>query len=131
MKKDINQPLNAQQPDTQNNKSQNGFVFACVAGILYIMPAVMCLAFGAMTEGMSVKFILAFVTAALSLPVSLIGLDCFKKQKNIALLYAAAGVLIAVHLAAAFFLTAWYAILAPAFILALVMIVTAKKAGIR
>ncbi len=120
--------MKKQVPDLQSNdeKIAARYMFACIAGILYIAPCMMCLAFGVMTEGFSAKFIAAFITAALALPVSLMGLSCYKRHKGRTLLTACVFVQIAAHLVTAFLITTWYLILAPALVLSLILLASVK-----
>lgn len=112
--------------DKQPNKTEQRFVFSCAAGMLYIMPSVMCLLFGMMTEGFSYKFVIAFITAGMAFPPAIVGLNAYKKHKNRSLVYALIILQLIAHLIAGYFLTTWYIILLPAAILALMMCVTAK-----
>lgn len=122
MKKQIpNLPLN--KPD---EKANTRYIFSCVANILYVAPCIMCLAFGVMTEGFTVPFLLAFIAAAMALPVAFTGLYCYKQHKGRRIVLALAAVQLVLHIVTAVLVTTWYLILAPAFILTLVLIASSK-----
>ena len=103
-------------------KKNTRYIFACVANILYIMPCILCLAFGILSDGFSAPFLLAIVTALLAIPVAFTGLYCYKIKRGRAAVLALAAVQLGMHVVSAFLVTTWYLILAPAFLLTLVLI---------
>ncbi len=117
---------NGKQIENPNEKRDSRFIFACIAGILYIVPCLSCLAFGILSDGMSYRFVLAIVTAVASLPISLIGLSCYKKKSGRMMLTAAAMLHIALHIATAIVCSTWYIILIPSLILTAIIITSSK-----
>jgi len=117
------QQNNLQQPD---EKANTRYVFACVANVLYIMPSLMCLAFGILSDGFSTPFLIAIITALLGIPVAFTGLYCYKLHKGRMIVLALAAVQLVMHIVSAVLITTWYLILAPAFILTLVLIASSK-----
>ena len=117
---------NAPGPVAEKSKAekrQTAYLFSCIGGILWVVPALSSLALGILTDGMSPAFIAAIVLLLLGIPNSLHAMDAFSKRKRRPLVIAFDGVLIAGHIAVAVLLKAWYAILSPAAILLIVMIV--------
>lgn len=112
-----------QKPD---EKANTRYIFSCVANILYIAPSIMCLAFGILSDGFSMPFLLAIITVLLAAPVAFTGLYCYKQHKGRMLVLALAAVQLVMHIVTAVFITTWYLILAPAFILTLVLIASSK-----
>jgi hypothetical protein len=115
-------------PQLQNpdEKINTRYIFACVANILYVMPGIMCLAFGILSDGFSAPFLIAIVTALLAVPTAFTGLYCYKIKKGRPVVLAVAAVQLVMHVVSACLVTAWYLILAPAFILTLILIATSK-----
>lgn len=115
--------LSLNKPDEKENSR---YIFSCVANILYVAPCIMCLAFGVMTEGFNTMFLLAFIAAAMAIPVAFAGLFCYKQHKGRGIVLALAVVQLVLHIVTAVLVTTWYLILAPAFILTLVLIANSK-----
>lgn len=109
-----------------SEKANSRYVFACVANILYVMPGLMCLAFGILSDGFSSAFLIAVITAVLALPVAFTGLYCYKQHKGRTVVLAMAAVQLVMHLVSAYLVTTWYLILAPAFILTLILAASSK-----
>jgi len=86
----------------------------------------MCLAFGILSDGFSAPFLIAIITALLAVPTAFTGLYCYKIKKGRPAVLAVAAVQLAMHVVSACLVTAWYLILAPAFILTLILIATSK-----
>ena len=107
----------------QLTKRQTAFIFSCIGGILYVVPAVSSLYLGVVTDGMSPGFILGIAAVLLGIPNSLFAINAYGKHKFRPLVCVFAAVLIVLHLAALFLLRTWYAILSPALILLILMIV--------
>ncbi len=126
----MKQQQNKRQPQTppQNaaEKANSRYIFACVANILYVMPGLMCLAFGILSDGFSTPFLIAIITAVLGIPVAFTGLYCYKQHKGRMLVLALSAVQLVMHLVSAYLVTTWYLILAPAFILTLVLVASSK-----
>ena len=113
-------------PQNPNEKATTRYIFACVANILYVMPGIMCLAFGILSDGFSAPFLIAIVTALLAVPTAFTGLYCYKIKKGRPAVLALAAVQLVMHVVSAFLVTAWYLILAPAFLLTHLLIATSK-----
>lgn len=111
---------------SEAEKANSRYVFACVANILYVMPGLMCLAFGILSDGFSAAFLTAIITAVLGIPVAFTGLYCYKQHKGRPMVLALAAVQLVMHLVSAYLVTTWYLILAPAFILTLVLVASSK-----
>ncbi len=109
-----------------NEKANTRYIFGCVANILYVMPCMMCLAFGVMTAGFTPVFILAFVAAAMAVPVGFVGMYCYKEHKGRGFVLALAFVQLALHVVSAVLVTTWYLILAPAFVLTVILVANVK-----
>lgn len=124
--KQQNKRMPTPQLQTPNEKVSTRYIFACVANILYVMPGIMCLAFGILSDGFSTPFLIAIVTALLAVPTAFAGLYCYKIKKGRPIVLALAVVQLAMHVVSACLVTAWYLILAPAFILTLILIATSK-----
>ena len=107
----------------QLTKRQTAFLFSCIGGILYVVPAVSALYLGVVTDGMSPGFLLGFAAMLLGIPNSLFAINAYGKHRYRPLVCLFAAVLIVLHLAALFLLRTWYAILSPALILLILMIV--------
>ncbi len=97
--------------------------FSCIGGILYVVPAVSALYLGVVTDGMSPGFLLGAAAMLLGIPNSLFAINAYGKHKYRPLVCVFAAALIVLHLAALFLLRTWYAILSPALILLILMIV--------
>ena len=103
-------------------KRQTAYLFSCIGGILWVVPGLSSLALGILTDGMSPAFAAAVAVLLLGIPNSLHAMDAFSKRKRRPAVIVCAAVLLAAHIALAFFLRAWYAVLAPAAVLLIVMI---------
>ncbi len=116
----------AQKPVTPKKtpaeKCRDRYVFACVAMILYVMPAVSCLGLVYATGGSMQNMIIGIVVALLAVPVGLIGMTLYKKQKGRMLMALLCLLLCAGHIVCAVLLGGWYAVMAPQFVLLLVCI---------
>ncbi len=108
---------------TAGEKRQTVFIFTCIGGILYVVPALSAVFLGVTADGMSMGFILGIVAVVLGIPNSLFAMHAFSKRKFRPFVIAAASVLIALHLVCLPMLGAWYFILSPALILLVLMIV--------
>lgn len=124
--KQQNKRMPTPQLQVPNEKIITRYIFACVANILYVMPGIMCLAFGILSDGFSAPFLIAIITALLAVPTAFTGLYCYKIKKGRPAVLAVAAVQLAMHVVSACLVTAWYLILAPAFILTLILIATSK-----
>lgn len=111
---------------SSTEKANTRYIFACVANILYIAPCIMCLAFGILSDGFSNSFIIALVTAVLAAPVSFTGLYCYRKRSGRNVVIFLSAILLVCHVISAIFITSWYIILAPSFVLTLVLVATSK-----
>lgn len=107
-------------------KANSRYIFACVANILYVMPGLMCLAFGILSDGFSSAFLIAIITAVLGIPVAFTGLYCYKQHKGRPIVLALSAVQLGMHVLSASLVTTWYLILLPAFILTLVLVANSK-----
>ena len=107
---------------TPAEKCRDRYVFACVAMILYVMPAVSCLGLVYATGGSMQNMILGIVVALLAVPVGLAGMALYKKQKGRGLMALLCVLLAAGHMVCAVLLGGWYTVMAPQFVLILVCI---------
>lgn len=123
--KNIRKPQSAPVQNSAE-KANSRYIFACVAGILYVMPGLMCLAFGILSDGFSTAFLTAILTAVFGLPVAFTGLYCYKQRRGRPLVLALSAVQLILHIVSASLITTWYIILAPAFILTLVLVVYSR-----
>ncbi len=126
MKQQQNKRQPQPAPQSAAEKANSRYIFACVANILYVMPGLMCLAFGILSDGFSTSFLIAIITAVLGIPVAFTGLYCYKQHKGRMLVLALSAVQLVMHLVSAYLVTTWYLILAPAFILTLVLVASSK-----
>ena len=124
--KQQNKRMPTPQLQAPNEKIITRYIFACVANILYVMPGIMCLAFGILSDGFSAPFLIAIITALLAVPTAFTGLYCYKIKKGRPAVLAVAAVQLAMDVVSACLVTAWYLIRAPAFILTLILIATSK-----
>lgn len=122
MKPEPTKKQSAQSGKSPAEKRQTVYLFTCIGGILYVVPCLSALLLGIVTDGMSPAFILAIAAAVLGIPNSLFAMHAFSKRKFRGVVIACDAVLIALHLAALPLLGAWYFILAPAFVLLVLMI---------
>lgn len=104
-----------------NEKRDTRFIFACVGGILYIVPSLSCLAFGILSDGMSPKFILTIITLLCALPVSFLGMYFYRKKTGKAILISICAVHIMLHIASLIACSAWYLILLPDLVLTMLI----------
>jgi len=88
------------------------------------MPSLMCLAFGILSDGYSTPFLIAIITGLLGIPVGFTGLYCYKQHKGRPIVLALAAVQLVMHIVTASLVatSTWYLILAPAFILTLILV---------
>lgn len=107
---------------TPAEKRRDRFVFACVALILYVMPAVTCLGMVYATGGGVQAMAVGMVVSVLAVPLGLLGMALYKKQKGRILMAAACMLLAAGHILSAVLLAGWYLVMVPHFILILVCI---------
>ena len=105
------------------SKRQNVFLFTCIGGILYVVPALSALYLGVVTDGWTPGFILGMAAAVLGIPNSLFAINAFGKKKHRPLVVSFAALLIVLHLAVLPQLGSWYLILSPALVLLALMIV--------
>ncbi|MBQ4349780.1 MAG: hypothetical protein IIU08_00810 [Clostridia bacterium] len=105
------------------DKRQTAFIFTCIGGILYVVPAVSALYLGVVTDGWGLGFILGMAAMALGIPNSLFAMNAYGKKRHRALVCVFDAVLIALHLAVLPMIGTWYLILSPALILLVLMIV--------
>lgn len=103
-------------------KRRDRYVFACVAMILYVMPAVSCLGLVYATGGSVQNMIIGIIVAVLAVPVGLVGMALYKKQKGRMLMALLCMLLCVGHVGSAVLLGGWYAVMAPQFVLLLVCI---------
>ena len=105
-------------------KRQTVFLFTCIGGILYVIPALSALYLGVISDGAwTPGFILGMAAAVLGIPNSLFAIHAFGKKRYRPLVCSFAALLIALHLIVLPQLGAWYFILSPAFVLLVLMIV--------
>ncbi len=109
-----------------SEKANSRYIFGCVANILYVMPCIMCLAFGVMTIGFAPLLLLAFGAAAMAIPVGFTGLYCYKQHKGRGIVLALAFVQLTLHVVSLVLLSNWYLTLAPAFVLTVILIANVK-----
>ena len=107
---------------TPAEKRRDRFVFACVALILYVMPAVTCLGMVYATGGSVQNMAVGMIVSVLAVPLGLLGMALYKKQKGRILMAAAYMLLAAGHILSAVLLSGWYLVMVPHFILILVCI---------
>lgn len=107
---------------TPAEKRRDRFVFACVALILYVMPAVTCLGMVYATGGSVQNMAVGMIVSVLAVPLGLLGMALYKKQKGRILMAAACMLLAAGHILSAVLLGGWYLVMVPHFILILVCI---------
>ena len=107
---------------TPAEKRRDRFVFACVALILYVMPAVTCLGMVYATGGSVQHMAIGMVVSVLAVPLGLLGMALYKKQKGRLLMAAACLLLSAGHILSAVLLGGWYMVMVPHFVLILVCI---------
>ena len=105
------------------SKRQNVFLFTCIGGILYVVPALSALYLGVVTDGWTPGFILGMAAAVLGIPNSLFAISAFGKKKHRPLVVSFAVLLIVLHLVVLPQLGSWYLILSPALVLLALMIV--------
>ena len=114
---------------TPAEKRRDRFVFACVALILYVMPAVTCLGMVYATGGSVQNMAVGMIVSVLAVPLGLLGMALYKKQKGRLLMAAACMLLAAGHILSAVLLGGWYLVMVPHFILILVCISGLKCIG--
>ena len=114
---------------TASQKSQTAYIFACVGGILYVVPALSAVFLGVTADGMSAGFILAIAAAVLGIPNSLFAMHAYSKRKYRPGVIVSASALIVLHLVCLPMLGTWYIILAPALVLLVLMIVFSSVIG--
>ena len=107
---------------TPLEKMRDRFVFACVALILYVMPAVTCLGMIYATGGNLANMALGMIVSALAVPLGLLGMHFYKIQSGRMLMGALCVLLAAGHIVSAVLLVGWYLIMVPHFVLILVCI---------
>lgn len=121
-----NKPASRQTPaapaKTPAEKRRDRFVFACVALILYVMPAVSCLGMVYATGGSVQNMAVGMIVSVLAVPLGLLGMALYKKQKGRVLMGAACVLLAAGHIVSAVLLGGWYLVMVPHFVLILVCI---------
>ncbi len=105
---------------TPAEKRRDRYVFACVALILYVMPAVSCLGMVYLTGGGVQNMIIGMVVSVLAVPLGLLGMYFYKKQKYRLLMAALCCLLAAGHIVSALLLGGWYLVMLPHFLLILV-----------
>lgn len=120
-KKPVSQPIQKPQK-TQAEKCRDRYIFACVAMILYVMPAVSCLGMVYATGGSIENMVIGIVVSVLAVPVGLIGMSLYKKQKGRSVMAILCVLLCFGHVACAVLLGGWYAVMAPHFLLLLLCI---------
>ncbi len=107
---------------TPAEKRRDRYVFACVALILYVMPAVSCLGMVYLTGGGVQNMLLGMIVSVLAVPLGLLGMYFYKKQKYRLLMAGLCCLLAAGHIVCAVLLGGWYLVMVPHFILILVCI---------
>ena len=109
---------------TGGSKRQNVFLFTCIGGILYVVPALSALYLGVISDGAwTPGFLLGMAAAVLGLPNSLFAIHAFGKKRYRPLVCSFAALLIVLHLIVLPQLGSWYLILSPALVLLVLMIV--------
>ena len=103
-------------------KRDTRFIFSCVAGILYVVPSMSCLAFGIMSDGMSNKFILTIATLLFSLPISFLGMYLYRKKTGRAILIPICVLHILMHVTSLVLCSTWYLILLPDLVLTVIIL---------
>ena len=121
-KKQTNRPAAQTPAKTPAEKRRDRFVFACVALILYVMPAITCLGMVYATGGSVQNMLIGMAVSVLAVPLGLLGMALYKKQKGRMLMGAACILLAAGHMLSAVLLGGWYLVMAPHFVLILVCI---------
>ncbi len=107
---------------TPAEKRRDRYVFACVALILYVMPAVSCLGMVYLTGGGVKSMIIGMILSVLAVPLGLTGMYFYKKQKGRLLMAGLCCLMAAGHVVCAVLLGGWYLVMAPHFVLILVCI---------
>lgn len=107
---------------TPAEKMRDRFIFACVALILYVMPAVTCLGMIYATGGSLQNMVIGMIVSVLAVPLGLLGMYFYKKQSGRLLMGALCVLLAAGHILSAVLLGGWYLMMAPHFVLILVCI---------
>ncbi len=103
-------------------KRRDRYVFACVALILYVMPAVSCLGMVYLTGGGVKNMVIGMIVSVLAVPLGLLGMFFYKKQKGRLVMAGLCCLLAAGHILSAVLLGGWYLVMVPHFILILVCI---------
>ncbi|MBR5366207.1 MAG: hypothetical protein IK132_08220 [Clostridia bacterium] len=111
------------QNNTGLTKRQTAFLFTCIGGILYVVPALSALYLGVISEGWTPGFILGMAAAVLGIPNSLFAIHAYGKKRYRPLVCSFAALLIVLHLIVLPQLGSWYLILSPAIVLLVLMIV--------
>ncbi|MBQ8642983.1 MAG: hypothetical protein IJ480_12290 [Clostridia bacterium] len=112
----------AAPPKSPAEKMRDRYIFACVALILYVMPAVTCLGMVYATGGSLQNMVTGMIVSVLAVPLGLLGMFFYKKQKGRMLMGALCVLLCGGHIVSAVLLGGWYLMMAPHFILILVCI---------
>ena len=73
-KKQTNRPAAQTPAKTPAEKRRDRFVFACVALILYVMPAVTCLGMVYATGGSVQNMLIGMAVSVLAVPLGLLGM---------------------------------------------------------
>ncbi|MBQ8332292.1 MAG: hypothetical protein IJX93_00790 [Clostridia bacterium] len=108
--------------ETASEKAQNRYIFCCIALILYTMPCLSCLMLPILTEGMTFPNIAAVSVVLLGIAGGLIGINRFKAKRGRGIVILTAAVLLVLHFIAAFLIGTWYIIMAPEFVLLILLI---------
>ena len=103
-------------------KMRDRYIFACVALILYVMPAVTCLGMIYATGGNIQDMLIGMVVSLLTVPLGLVGMSFYKKQSGRLLMGGLCVLLACGHIVSAVLLGGWYLIMVPHFVLILVCI---------
>ena len=112
----------AAPPKTPMEKMRDRYIFACVALILYVMPAVTCLGMIYATGGNIQNMLIGMVVSLLAVPLGLAGMAFYKKQNGRLLMGGLCVLLACGHILSAVLLGGWYLIMVPHFVLILVCI---------
>ena len=107
---------------TPAEKMRDRYIFACVALILYVMPAVTCLGMIYATGGSLQNMVIGMIVSVLAVPLGLTGMYFYKKQSGRLLMGEFCVLLAAGHILSAVLLGGWYLMMAPHFVLILVCI---------
>ena len=107
---------------TPAEKMRDRYIFACVALILSVMPAVTCLGMIYATGGSLQNMVIGMIVSVLAVPLGLTGMYFYKKQSGRLLMGAFCVLLAAGHILSAVLLGGWYLMMAPHFVLILVCI---------